>query len=124
MLLRSWFWSSGARSSESTEQSVDDTAGGEQLLHGGQRWILSFSRGAVQVGPGGGYQRSCAVWQHDEKLQMSLSLLPSQHLQSLAVEGMALPGEGYPLRIAVEVVVGSVSCLPSTAWCTMCSWRG
>jgi len=116
MLLRSWLWSSGVRSSESTEQSVDDNAGGEQLPDGGQRWILSFTRDPVQIGPGGRDQRPGAVWQDDEQLHLSLSLLPSQHFQSLAVEGMALPGNGYSLR--VEVVVGSVSCLPSTLWTT------
>ena len=118
MLLRSWLWSSGARSSESTEQSVDHHAGGEQLPKGGQRWILSFGRNAVQIGPDGRYQRSCAVLQHDEQVQLSLSLLPSQHFQSLAVEGMALPGNGHTLRVVVEVVVGSVSCLPSTRFPT------
>jgi len=43
---------------------------------------------------------------------------PPQHLQRLALEGVVLTDDGYAFGIAIEVVVGSVSCVPLTAWTT------
>jgi len=39
---------------------------------------------------------------------------PTQHFQRLTLKGMALAKDGHPLRIAIEVVMGSVSSVPST----------
>jgi hypothetical protein len=39
---------------------------------------------------------------------------PPEHLQRFALEGVVLTQDGDALRIAIEVVVGSVSCVPST----------
>ena len=114
MLLRARFWSFGARSSQSTEQSIDDGADPEQRSDGGQSCYLRGSRDAVQIGPDGRDQASGTVGQRDEHLQLPVSMLPSQHLQRLSLKRVARPEHGYPLGVAVEVVVGSVSCLPST----------
>ena len=45
---------------------------------------------------------------------------PPQHLQRLALEGVVLTDDGYAFGIAIEVVVGSVSSVPLTAWTTEC----
>lgn len=43
-----------------------------------------------------------------------MALRPPQDLQHLSLEGMAIADDRHPFGIAVEVVVGSVSCVPST----------
>jgi hypothetical protein len=45
-------------------------------------------------------------------------MCPPEHLQRFALEGVVLTEDGYALRIPIEVVVGSVSCVPSTVWST------
>jgi hypothetical protein len=45
---------------------------------------------------------------------------PPQHLQRLALEGVVLTDDGYAFGIAIEVVVGSVSCVPSTRFLISC----
>jgi hypothetical protein len=51
-------------------------------------------------------------------MQASTAMRPAHHLERLSLEGMARARDSYSLRIAVEVVVGSVSSLPSTTWTT------
>ena len=43
-----------------------------------------------------------------------MAVTPPQQLQRLSLEGMAIPDDCHPVGIAVEVVVGSVSSVPST----------
>jgi len=48
-------------------------------------------------------------------MQGAAPMRPPEHLQRFALEGVVLTEDGDALRIAIEVVVGSVSCVPSTA---------
>lgn len=69
----------------------------------------------LQVGPDGRDHRACAVGQHEQELQAAVAMEPSRDFQRLAFERMAGTDDRYPLWIAVKVVVvGSMSCLPST----------
>lgn len=43
-------------------------------------------------------------------------MLPAQDLKRLSLKGMARPDNGYSFRESIEVVLGSVSCSPSTRW--------
>ncbi len=102
------------RSSESTKQSVGNDARTQQLQDGGERWWLSLKR-PVEVSPRGWDKRARAVGQHEHEQKFAPSVLPAQYLQRLALEGVAPAHNGYPLGVPVKVVVmGSVSCLPST----------
>jgi hypothetical protein len=46
-------------------------------------------------------------------VKASTAVTPPQQLQRLSLEGMAIPDDRHPVGIAVEVVVGSVSSVPS-----------
>jgi hypothetical protein len=72
----------------------------------------------IKVGPCGGDQRACSIGQYEEKLKLLAILPPAQHLQQPALEGVVRPDDRYLRRIAIEVVVGIVSTLPSTNWIT------
>jgi hypothetical protein len=124
-LLCSRLWSLVVRSPESTQQSIDDAAGMEQLWKGSERCglclgVLSVCN-TVYVCPGRRDQGACAVRQYENKMQAAPAMGPPQHLQRLTLEGMAPPHDGYPIRVAVEVVMGIVSCVPSTP-STMDGW--
>ena len=48
-------------------------------------------------------------------MQGAAPMRPPEHLQRFALGGVVLTADGDALRIAIEVVVGSVSCRPSIA---------
>ncbi len=71
----------------------------------------------MQIRPGGGNPQPGAVREHEDELQLAMVGGGTEELQRLAIEGVTRPPDGDPLRIAVRVlVVGIVSCSPSTAW--------
>jgi hypothetical protein len=43
---------------------------------------------------------------------------PPEHVERFALVGMAPTEDGHTFRIPIEVVMGSVSSLPSTPWTT------
>ncbi len=65
-----------------------------------------------------GHQRATAVGQHQEQLELAAAVAPAQHFQRVSLEGMARTDDLHLLRVAVEVVVGSVSSLPLRVWIT------
>jgi hypothetical protein len=70
----------------------------------------------AQVSPSGGDQRARAIWQHEDELKATMPMEPSQNLERLALERVALSDNRYAFGIAVEmVVVGSVSSVVSTS---------
>ena len=111
------------RGSESTEQSVGNEARAKQVREGGERCGLSVGR-PVQVSPRSRDQRARAVGQHEHEQQLAASMLPAQHLQRPSLEGMTPADDGHALRVAVEMLVmGIVSCLPSTRWTAGSFWE-
>ena len=106
------------RGLESTEKSIDDGAGAHQLHGGGQCCglrlaFLSVQR-TVKVSPLRQDQGACAVGQHENEMQAAVAMCPPQHFERLTLEGVMAAHDGHSLRIAVQVVVGSVSCVPLT----------
>jgi hypothetical protein len=74
-----------------------------------------------KIGPRSRDQRARAVGQHEHQQQLAVPVLPAQDIQRPALERVALAHDGHPLRVAVEVMVmGIVSCLPSTASIARC----
>jgi hypothetical protein len=69
----------------------------------------------VQIRPARRNQRARTIGQYQHHLEDAPPMCPPQHLQRFALEGVVLTEDGYTLRITIEVVVGSVSCGPSTA---------
>jgi hypothetical protein len=63
-------------------------------------------------------QRAGSIRQDQDHMEGAPPVCPPQHLQRLALEGVVLTDDGYAFGIAIEVVVGSVSCVPSTAFPT------
>jgi len=47
---------------------------------------------------------------------------PSQHCQRFALERVVLANDRYAVGIPIEVVMGSVSCLPSTPFRMLRFW--
>jgi len=68
---------------------------------------------AVQIGPAGGNQRAGAIRQDQNQMQRAPAMRPAEHLQGLALEGMVLTDDDDARGIPIEVVVGSVPCVPS-----------
>jgi len=102
------------RGSGSTKQSINNDPRMKQLRDASERCPGGLQR-AVQIGPRGWDQRTRAVGQYEQEHHFAPSLLPAKNLQLLALEGVMWTHDGDPLRVAVEVVVmGIVSCLPST----------
>lgn len=123
MFLRFGLPGLALRDLDSTKQSVHHGAGVQQLCDGGQCCRLSARR-PVQIGPRRRDQRSCAVRQHEHEQQLTALVLPPQDLQGLTLKGVAPTHYGHPLGVAVEMVVmGIVSCVPSTAWIAPSCWR-
>ena len=107
------------RSLDSTLQSIDEGAGTEQLPNGGQRCSLRVSglggRRAIQIRPICRHQRARAVGQYEYEVQITSAMRPPEDCQRLPLKRMAPAHDGYPLRVALTLLVmGSVSCLPST----------
>ena len=71
-------------------------------------------RRVTQVSPGGRYQGARAVRKHEQEIKGSSTPRPSEDRELLSFEWMMIAEDGYGFGIAVEVVVGSVSCVPST----------
>ena len=107
------------------KERVDDNAHVKQLADGA--WSPWRTAGtmivgraacggvlAVQISPVSRNQRTCAIGQDQHQMQRPSSMRPPQHLQRYALQRVALTDDRYAFRIAIEVVVGSVSCLPST----------
>ncbi len=72
----------------------------------------------LQVGPRRWDQRARAVRQYQDEVQLSASVCPPQQLKRPPLERVATPNDGHPVGVAVEVVVGSVSGVPSTEYVT------
>jgi len=106
------------------KERVDDNAHVKQLTDGA--WSPCKTAGtvivrraacggllAVQISPVRRNQRTRAIGQDQHQMQRPSSMRPPEHLQRCALQGVALTDDRYAFRIAIEVVVGSVSCLPS-----------
>ena len=119
------------RCRESPQESIDDRARVKQLaeLTGSSRcngnagsaiirYALSGGFLWVKIGPARRYQRACAIRQDQHQLQSAPSMRPTQHFEGLTQEGMVLTDDGDAVGIPIEVVMGSVSCRPSTAFRT------
>jgi len=65
-----------------------------------------------KIRPGRGDEGPRAVGKNQKELEGSTALRPSYDLKPLSLEGMARAEDCYVIGIAVEVVVGSVSCGP------------
>ncbi len=59
-------------------------------------------------------QRAGSIRQDQDHMEGAPPVCPPEHLQRFALEGVVLTQDGDALRIAIEVVVGSVSCVLST----------
>jgi hypothetical protein len=126
LLHRRWWITLETRRCESTQERVNDSARVKQLGNRARsrcctagdmigrcvgRWPL-----VVQIRPGRRNQRSRPIGQYQHHLESAPPMCPPEHLQRFALEGVVLTEDGYALRIPIEVVMGSVSCLPSTPW--------
>lgn len=74
---------------------------------------------SVQIGPGSGDQGARAIGQDQHELEFTATP-PAQDVQRPSLEGVVRPEDRYLLRIALKVVVGIVSMLPSTGSTTTC----
>jgi hypothetical protein len=79
------------------------------------RRVPGITAGYVEIGPASGDQSARTVGQDQHQLDFATTAPPAQNLQRLSLERVLRPDNRYPIRIAVEVMVGSVSTLPSTA---------
>jgi hypothetical protein len=110
----------------STQKSVDNRAGREQLRTGGEPWRLSLQfigrrlLWRVQIGPIGRDQRARAVGYHEQQIESTAPVTPAENLERLSLMGMPRTKDGYALRITIEVVVvGIMACLPLTELTTI-----
>lgn len=104
------------------EESVHDETRVDQLREASEdRPAIVRTReflllGGGEVGPSRGNQRAGTVRQNNGQVQLAAALAPSKDLEYMPVKRMTRAYDRDPLRVAVEMVMmGSVSCLPSTA---------
>ena len=103
---------------QSTQERVDHDAHVQQLCDRGER---CFSLGGAarlrrflgEICPRCRDQRACAVREHQHEVACPAPMCPTQDDERLAFERMLLARDRYALGDAVEVVIGSMSCLPS-----------
>jgi hypothetical protein len=99
--------------SDSTHQGVDDGASVQQLGERGDGGYMGRGRDAgrlVQIGPGGRDHRACAVREHDDEMELTVTMGVAEDIEALAFERMPTPDECDLRRVlAREVVVGSLS---------------
>jgi hypothetical protein len=98
---------------DSAHQGVDDGASVQQLGERGDGGHMGPGRDAgrlVQIGPGGRDHRPCAVREHDDEVELTVTMGVAEDVEDLAFERMPTPDECYSGRVlAREVVVGSLS---------------
>src|SRR5215831_16440667 len=120
LLIRSR--SLAGRSLVTTEKSVNNLPGTEQLANRGKDRCTSGGGVQYAIGrrseicPRGRHQSAAAVGKHDQQLETATSIIPTQQLERLPFERMTASNNLNPPRVAVEmmVVMGSVSTIPST----------
>ena len=120
LLIRSR--SLAGRSLVTTEKSVNNLPGTEQLANRGKDRCTSGCGvqyaigGRSEICPRGRHQSAAAVGKHDQQLETATSIIPTQQLERLPFERMTASNNLNPPRVAVEmmVVMGSVSTIPST----------
>jgi len=114
----------GGGCSQWPQQRVDHRAHPQQVGHGGERCICGLItvrqrlRGVVKISPRRWDQRARTVGKHEHEMQSTAPMRPSKDGERLAYEGMPLATHRHPLGETVKVVVGSMSCVPSTPWTT------
>jgi hypothetical protein len=117
------------RCRESTEESVNDDTGVKQLPDRARRQrstaqpliagtALSGLLPVVEIRPVRWNQRTRAIGQDEHEMQQAPAVGPPEHLQRFVLEGVVLTEDSYALGIPIKVVVGSLSCLPSTRFRT------
>jgi len=80
--------------------------------------VATVDRATVDVRPGRRNEYARAVRQNQDEMQRTSTMGATQDLQGMSIERMARTSNRHPLgaRVVVRVVVGIVSCLPSTPW--------
>ncbi len=73
-----------------------------------------ITAGSVQIGPGSGDQGACAIGQDQHELEFTATTLPAYDVQCPSLERVVRPQDRYLLRVALKVVMGSVSMLRSS----------
>jgi hypothetical protein len=110
----------GGENRQSTQEGVDDPAHVQQLHDGGERcfFLVSTTRRRFigdEICPRGGNQRSRAIRVHEHEVPRATPVLPTQDRERASFERMPPARHRDVLGEPVEVVVmGSMSCVPST----------
>jgi hypothetical protein len=99
------------------QQTVEHATRLKQIGERGKRARRRLLGGRLEIGPPGRDQRAAAVRQDEDQLEPPAATHPADQLKRAALQWVTRPHDPHPLREAVEV--GSVSCLPSTAFPTI-----
>jgi hypothetical protein len=76
-------------------------------------WLMAVWFFAEEISPIGRNQRSCAIGEDQHQMEDGTPMRPAEYRQGLALEWVVRTDDRYAFRVTVQVVVGSVSCLPS-----------